>query len=244
MELERKLFKISGILYAIMGVLFIEFPVIGVFLILSGIYFFIESYESEEKIYKNRILSYILASIGISNIIGAILIYIALGNIEKRRKINQINAPPKEVYKVDKETKKIDVLLKLGVGMVFISGLLFATTTWGFINDFIKAIALIAFGGLFLALSLFTEQRLKLYRSSYMYWILSMLFFILTIVGILYLGVFGDYLTYAGPGSDLAYVFTFLTIAGFSFTTYLKFPKKMFIYIVYISITASLAFLL
>ncbi len=244
MELERKLLKISGILYAIMGVLLIEFPILGVFLILSGIYFFVESYESEEKIYKNRVFSYILASIGLINIIGAILVYISMSNIESRFKSNPINAPPKVVYKQDKETKKIDILLKLGVGMVFVSGLLFATTTWSFVNDFIKVIALVAFGGLFLALSIFTEQRLKLYRSSYMYWILGMLFFILTIVGILYLGVFSNYLSYFGSGKHLAYVFTFLAISGFSFTTYLKFPKNIFIYIVYISLTAALVYLL
>ena len=56
METERKLLKIAGILYGIMGVLTLAFPVYGVFLLIAGIYFFTQANESEEKLYNNKYL--------------------------------------------------------------------------------------------------------------------------------------------------------------------------------------------
>lgn len=234
MEAERKLLKIAGILYGVIGALLLSAPVYGVFLIVTGIYFFSQADEDAETLYKNRVIHYILAAIGIANLVGSILVFIVQDNIAKyRRMVNGTNAPPKVIYKMDKEAKKIDILIKLGVAMIFVSGLLFATTSWSFINNYIKAFALILFGILFLVLSLFTEQKLKLYRSSYMYWLLSMSLFLLTIVGILYFGIFGEYLTYQGSGSNLAYAITFLTGAGLCLTTYYKFPKDYLLYACY-----------
>ena len=232
MDSEKKLLKIAGITYGILGAILLTAPTYGIFLIVSGIYFYSQSTESDETIYKNRIFHYIMAVIGIANVIGSVLVFVAHINIsDNRKKTNGINAPPKIVYKRDKESKKIDLLIKLGVAMIFVSGLLFATTSWSFINDIIKAFGLIVFGLIFLGLSIFTEQRLQLYRSAYMYWLLSISLFLLTIVGVLFFGIFGSYLTYSGAGGNLAYAITFLTGSGFALATYYKFPKKYLLYI-------------
>lgn len=232
MDSEKKLLKIAGVTYGILGAILLMVPTYGIFLIVSGIYFYAQSAESDETIYKNRIFHYIIATIGITNIIGFILVLIANINISSaRKKRNGINAPPKIVYKRDKESKKIDLLIKLGVAMIFVSGLLFATTSWSFINDIVKAFGLIIFGLIFLGLSIFTEKKLQLYRSAYMYWLLSISLFLLTIVGVLFFGIFGPYLTYSGAGSNLAYAITFLTGSGFALATYYKFPKKYLLYV-------------
>ena len=246
MDSNRKLLKIAGILYGIFGaLLLLSAPVYAIFLIITGIYIFSQASESEETIYKNRVIHFILAGIGIGNIIGSILIFIAQDNIAKNRRLaNGINAPPKVIYKKDKESKKMDLLIKLGVLMIFISGLLFATTSWAFIGNSIKAILLIGLGILFLGLSLFTESKLRLYRSSYMYWLLSMSLFLLTIVGVLYFGIFGNYLTFFGNGSNLAYAITFLTGAGLALTTYYKFPKKYLVYTCCGGIIVAIAYVL
>ena len=244
MEAQKKLLKVSGILYGIMGVFLLEAPFYGILLILFGIFIYSQSNEDIDTIYKNRVLYYMICILGIVNLVGSILLFTAMDEIRKQKKVNGMNAPPKVIYKVDKESRKIDLLLKLGVAMIFISGLLFATTSWDFIHNYVKAIALIVFGILFLCLSLFTESRLKLYRSSYMYWLLSMSLFILTIVGVLYFGIFSDYLTYSGSGRDLAYAITFLTGAGFSLTTYYKFPKKYLLFCCYGGIVLGIAYIL
>ena len=242
MDKDRILLKIAGISYGIMGVLLLGSPLYGIILMLIGLYFFVQANEPEEVIYQNRVVHYILTAIGISNILGFVLVFITQDNISKRYRIaNGINAPPKVVYKVDKESKKIDILLKLGVAMVFISGVLFATTTWDFISNYVKALALVIMGTIFLFLALFTERKLKLYRTSYTYWLLSISLYFLTIIGIHYFGVFGEAVTYDGSAYHLAYAITFLAGAGFTFTTYLKYPKKYLLYITYAGLVAGLA---
>lgn len=242
MEVDKKLLRIAGILYGISGAFLFSAPVYGIFLLIAGVYIYSQANESEEEIHKNRVIHYIIGIIGMVNIVSSVLVLCAQDNIAKRIRASRgINAPPKVIYKLDKESRKIDILLKLGVAMIFISGLLFATTSWDFMNDYLKAFALILFGSLFLGLSIYTEKKLKLYRSSYMYWLLSVSLFMLTVVGILYFGIFGEYLTYVGSGSKLAYAITFLTGAGFAITTYCKFPKKYLLFSCYGLIAAGIA---
>ena len=239
--IERKLLKIAGILYGIIGVLLLAFPGYGLFLILIGIYFYTQSNETYDDIYNRRVFNYILSALGIINIIGFILIIIVQDNIAKyKRNAMKTGPPTKIIYKDDKETKKIDVLLKLGSFMVVVAGILFATTSWAFISNSLKVIILVLLGILFMGLSFFTEKKLKRYKSSFIYWMVSMSFYLLSIIAILYFGIFGGYLTYLGSGSKLAYAITYLTASGFLLTTYYKFPKKYILYSCYAGIILSL----
>ena len=231
MDKEKRYLKISGILKCIMGAFLWEVPY-GIFLILSGIFLYILSTKEDEKIYRYNFMNIVLGVLGIVEIAGSIIQFINFDLILRSKK-NSINAPPKVVYKMSKEQKKIDYLLKLGVCMVFASGVLFATTSWKFMIDPLKTISLCLFGFLFLGLSLFTENKLKLYRSAHLYWFLSMSFFVLTVVSILYFQLFGEYISYVGYGSSIAYAITYFTIMGFSFITYLKYPKEYYLYIAY-----------
>lgn len=229
MDKERKLLRAAGILDCVIGGLTIPVFFWGIPLILIGLYLYTESKSTDEELIKNKTIYRVIAILSFFfNIISFAIVYTVTDNITKyEKKVNGKNAPPKKVvYKIDSESKKIDILLKLGVGMVFISGILFATTSWSFINNYIKAFALILFGAIFIVLSIFTEKKLKIYKSSFMYWLLGISFFLLTIVGILYFGIFGSYLTYTGAGKSLAYAITLLSAAGFLFATYLKFPQK------------------
>ncbi len=244
MENNKSLIKIAGTMNFIIGVMAFNIPVYGVLMIITGTILYLLT-TTPEKIKDNKVVIIIMAIICVPlNLISAILLFCSYDNIEKYNRIHGKNAPPKVVYKLDKESQRLDLLIKLGVGMVFISGILFATTTWDFINIIGKAIMLIVFGILFLCLSLFTEKKLKLYKSSYMYWLLSMSFFILVIVGFLYFGVAGSYLTYKGTGSDLAYFITFITASGLITTTYLKFQKKYLLYGTYSTLFIGLFYIL
>lgn len=240
MNESNKLIKISSVLNLILGIFLIKVPFYREILLITGFILFVLS--TEEVLYKHKKS---LLKIGIIlipfNFLSAILVIFASDKIEKyKSNINGINAPPTTLKKVDKETRKIDILLKLGIGMIFTSGILFVTTSWDFISNPIKAFALIFLGLVFLALSAFSEKRLNIYKTTYTYWLLSMMFFLLAIVGIEYFGVFGNYLTYNGLGNHLAYTITYLVIAGLTFATYLKFPKKYLIYLIYISITSAI----
>ena len=239
----KKLFKIAGFIEIGAGVLIYESSIFSSIIVILGIIMFYISSLPDENILKNKDKYFLFALlILITNPISGIILIVANGKIDDYEKsVNSINSPPKKkiiVKKkpVDHEIKKIDILLKLGVGMVFISGILFATTSWDFISDLSKAIALVVLGTLFLALSKFSENKLKLYNTTYMYWILGMSFYLLTIVGMLYFGIIGTNLTYTGYYSNIAYAITFFTVTGLALATYLKFSQKAMLYVIYTAV--------
>lgn len=237
MDTAKKYLKISGIINCIMGLLFFAIPLYGIALVGSGIFLYALSQESIKDIYDSKTILLISAIVFIPfNFLTSIFLFLTFSELKGIRvEVNGQNAPNE-----DKESKKIDILLKLGVGMVFLSGILFATTSWKIITDLTKAISLLTAGTLFLGLSYLTDKKLNLKKSSYMYWMLSMSFYILTIVGLLYLGVFSNYLTYGGLGKYLAYCITFLSVSGFSYATYLKYGKRYFAFASYAGLFAAL----
>lgn len=239
MEDIKKLLKVSSTINFILGVTVLFSYIYSAFFFALGFIFLIFSSFTEEELKRNKTLILVIGIITLPlNFITGIMAIVAGDKISGYMKtVNGKNAPP-VIYKkaVDPETKKIDILLKIGVGMVFVSGILFATTSWAFITNTVKVFALIAFGLLFILLSIFTESKLKLYKSSYMYWILGVSFFLLGVIAMLYFGVFGTYLTYTGDGRFLSFVITYFTVLGLSIATYLKYPKKYLLYVVYMSI--------
>lgn len=239
MDSIRKLLKLSSIINFMLGIAVLGSLVYSAFFFVLGFIFLMYSSLQDEELIRNKSKILIIGIVTFPlNLITTILSIIVNDKIiEYEKKVNGINSPP-VVYKkaVDKETKKIDILLKIGVGMVFISGILFATTSWDFISNPLKVVFLILFGILFIWLSLFTENRFKLYKSSYIYWLLGTSFLLLSIIALLYFKVFGD-LSYQGSGRYLSFVITYITVLGLSFATYLKFPKKYLLYIIYMSVT-------
>lgn len=241
----NKLIKIAGMLNIVEGAIFSLIPYVGLPLAiyLIGLGALIYNYATKDVVEQNKTIGWIIIAAILCfslNPISSILILLAQDKINN--KSNGENAPPKVIYKkkeVDPEVKKIDLLLKLGVGMVFISGILFATTTWSFINNYFKAIFLIILGVGFLGLSKYTEEKLKLEKSSYIYWLLGMSFLFLTIVGVQFFGIFGEYLTYSGEGKYLAYAITFMTFTGLSYTTSLKYDKNILLDLTYVGIMAT-----
>lgn len=246
MQKIKNYLTIAGIINFLVGILTLPHVFIySMILFITGIFFLNLTQQNEEEIRKYKVVLFTLSIIFIFlNILTGICLFLCSDRISEYEKTNKSpNPPPIKVKKViDKETKKIDTLLKLGVSMVFISAILFITTSWDFLKNSHKILGLLLFGCVFLGLSLLSEKKLKLYRSSYIYWILSMLFFSLTVVGNIYFGI--TTLTYTSNLKDFAYFITFFTISGLSIATYLKFSKNYLLYITYISILISISYLL
>ena len=245
MQKIRNYLTIAGIINFIIGILCISVLVYSIALFAMGAFILYLSRQSEEYITKEKNTIFILGLISIPlNLLAGVFLIISSDQLSQYEKTNKSpNPPPKIVKKIiDPEMKKIDSLLKLGVFMVFISAILFTTTSWNFFSSSHKIIGLILFGFIFLGLAFITEKKLKLYHSAYIYWFLGMTFFALTIVGTIYFGVMG--LTYDGSLKYLAYFITFITVAGLSLATYLKFSKAYLLYITYTSFLLSIIYLL
>ena len=234
--------KVAGIITILGSLLFISLPVILVIFVLIGLYLLFVGTRSLNEMYKHRVP---LLIVGIllcfTNVISGVFTVIAYDQLENMKR-NGIKAPPKKKEKVDKEARKIDILLKLGVAMVFIAGILFATTSWEIITNQVKLIVLLALAILFLGLSIFSEKRIKIKNTTKMYWLLSMSFFIVATIGLFYYGVINNYLTYSGEGSDIALSITFLVAAIISALTAHKFDNNFFRYTTYITLFAAVDF--
>ena len=239
----KKVLRISSLFKLVVGstLLFYYMVNYGIIVILIGLFFFYQSYKDDSVIYNNRVIYLILSIIGISDIIGSVILFICYRSFYAN--VDLANAPPRRIYSIDKESKKIDILLKLGVVLVFVSGLIFATTSWNIVPDIFKVIALLLFGVLFLSLSIFTENNLKLYKSAFLYWMLSMAFFVFVIIGILYFEIISSNISFTS-NEYLAYSIVFLSIAGFLFATHFKYSDKNFLTSCLFALCVSIFFII
>ena len=221
----RKVLKNSSVAKILFGVtlLFVN-PYYGAFLVLFGLYLFFQSFEDDDILVRNKVIYLIMSIVGICDVVGSLILFINYDNFNLPSK-NENGPPKKYVKSMDSESKKIDILLKLGVLMVFLSGLIFATTSWAIITDVIKIVSLFLFGLLFIVVSLFSEKKLKLYRSSFLYWILGIAFFLFTIIAIIYFDIFATGISFIET-KKIAYGIVLLSLAGFLIISHFKYPDK------------------
>lgn len=242
----KKLLEVSGIINTILSLILIpHITILGASFLITGMLLLSYSFLSIEELKKKRVSLMIMTIIMfIFNIIDAILILIALDSInEEIKKINN-NSPPIEEKIPSIETKRIDLLLKVGLGMVITSGVLFATTSWKVISDPLKVIILIIMGLLFLGLSKFSEKKLKIKRTTEGYFILGLSFLLFSWIGVGYFGIFSPWFSFSGVGKNLVYFITFSLISLLTFITSKKFLKKELIYISIMSVYLSIYHLL
>lgn len=141
-----------------------------------------------------------------------------------------------EVKKVDKEIRKIDILLKLGVFMVLASGIIFATTGWNEVSNLVKIIVLLFFGTIFMGLFIFSDKKLKIRKTSLTYWLLGLSFYLFTWISICHFEYFGGVFSYTNQLKDLGYFTTYFLLTLFIYFTSKKFNIKDILFFVYFGI--------
>jgi len=144
--------------------------------------------------------------------------------------------------KVDPQIKKVDILLKLGVGMVFIAGLVFATTGWNTLHSIFKILILMTISFMFIGLSKFCERKIKIVSTIYLYWILGMAFTMFMIFTIGYSDLLGNYFCFSGAGRLLYFAFCTLVVSILCICSYFNFSNKYFLIFTYIGILFSIIF--
>lgn len=143
----------------------------------------------------------------------------------------------KERYAEKKRQDTVSILLYLGVTLIILAGLVFATTTWDYLPSLIKALLLFGFSGMLFGVSSFVEKKMKIQKTSFALWILGTIFFPITCICTGYLEVFGyDF----SLNSDSKYLFS-LVSAIVCLPIYIisakKYASKFFAYISAINIT-------
>ena len=235
--MKRDYLKAAAIInfaFGMIGML-IQYYYLSIFYIVTGIIIFYLSSSQDETLANAKMIIFIIGLLLLPvNLISSVIIISSISSLN----INNNNGPPVVIKKVmDPEMRKIDTLLKLGVSMILLSGILFATTTWNIISSGGKVSALLCFSVIFMIISIITEKKFKLYKSSYMYWIVAMSFLIFGFISVFYFKMISIDLSYSGIKKDLAFFVTFFVIAGLSLATYLKYSKD---YLLYTFFTVSL----
>ena len=192
-------------------------------------------YNKKTKITIMAIINFIINPLsGISLLIGLDKLNTEYKNLKEKEKLKQLT----------KEEKQISLLLNLGIGLVSLSGIILIATNINAITPLIKLLILIFISLLFLTLSLISKYKLKIEILEKNYWLISMLFVILTVIANGYLETISTWFSYTGPGKNLYIAFTSIIIALLSQITNQKYDSKILKHITYIGILTSVFFIL
>ena len=223
---------------------------IGMFLVVIGVLCLVYSRLDIKKLYEKRnvILTFGIILIPF-NFISAIILIIASDKIGEyyansldEKEITEAKINEKTV--ISKEVKKVDNLLKLGIVMVAIAGIMIATTSWDIISDFVKMIIIAIIGVLFLGLSIFSEKKLKIRGTTITYWVLSMIAFSLSIFMIGNFEILGNWFSLNGEGADIYTAVLITCIAAFLYITYKKFNFQSLLYVACFCVTIAAALII
>lgn len=248
----------GGINLAISGLIFLVFSIFGgnflggvafipniILLVTGGVFFYAANKADLDKsFYKFVLIS------GISNVLVCNMISVILGilgySMLPKGEVSEKNEPVIKEKKVltpeEKEARRLRNILTLGVGLVVLAGVIFATSTWETLTGFSKVIILILAAFLFYLVSVLAEKKLNLRVSGMMYYGLSNVLIVVSLLAAGYFNIFGNWFSLNGEGSNLFVVVIWLVVAFFSYVAYIKYDIKNILHLLYLSFLNILYF--
>lgn len=148
----------------------------------------------------------------------------------------------RELTKEEKESRRMRNILGLGVGLVVIAGIVFATSTWDTLSGNVKTLILVFAAVLFFLISFLAERKLNLRVSGMMYYMLSNVFLAVAILSAGYFEIFGNWFSLNGAGSNLFITVLWLVIGILSVLAFFKYRSKKILYLMYLSLMAVIYF--
>ncbi len=150
------------------------------------------------------------------------------------------------VQPVKKQRTKIstmNLIFIIGVLFVIIAGVIFATTTWRILPNFVKVTVIFLSIVLFFAAAIFAKRKLRLTQTSLTFYSLGSLFIPISMLGMGYFKMLGSYLSLDGDGKFLLGFIgaACLTVACLYGARYYK--SHLFIWLSYASETMAVFFL-
>lgn len=136
-----------------------------------------------------------------------------------------------------KRQNNISGVLYLGVILIMLAGIVFATTTWDYLPGVIKALLLFGFSSMLFGASNLSEKKLKLEKTAFALWVLGALFFPITCISAGYLEVFGNYFSLNSEGKYLFSLFSAIVCLPIYIVGAKKYISKAISYIGAINIT-------
>lgn len=145
------------------------------------------------------------------------------------------------------EEKKINgasILLILGVVFILIAGLIFATTTWNYLDNTVRTAVVLATSLVFFMAYIFAERKLKLYKTAIAFYCLGSIFLPITVFTAGYFRLLGNYVSLHGGGNKLLWAMVFVPVLLTATYATKKFLFNFFAWITLASVTLITGFLL
>lgn len=150
--------------------------------------------------------------------------------------------PPPLPVREKKKINVVNVVLSVGVLLVLLAGLVFATTTWQRLSDWLRLGLLVGQTLVFFGASLLAERRFKLRNTGMAFYLLGCSFCFVSTMAAGFFELLGQWLSFGGPGADalfsLGLALTALA-AGFGLWRY---KTPLFIWLVAVTGQLSLSF--
>lgn len=235
--------KVSAIINFIIGGLFtltgltddaVFLSVYGLIELGFGTYFYFLSKEDIQTLYEHR--GWLLLC-GILNFIpsflSSIFVFIAYDQINIAYK--KIKKKKKKIHKNEK--KKLDLLLKVGAGLIISSGVILMSTSF---SIWIDLLTFAFFTVVFFGLYFFSENYLHNKKSSWVYHLLSMFFLFLTIGNLQEATLTNHWFGFSYVIEYIFEIALFLLFAFISYRSYRKFDTKIYLYSFFTSLFLAL----
>ena len=122
-------------------------------------------------------------------------------------------------------------MLTVSYTHLLLAGIIFGTTTWDVINNIVKVIMLFGVSTLFFAISIFTNNKLKIEKTSFAFWILGVLFLPILLIAIGFFQLLGDYLSIYGEGRYIYGIISTIICLPFFLYSAKKYKNTYFIWV-------------
>lgn len=148
------------------------------------------------------------------------------------------------VKKEKNDINTINIILIIGVFFVVLSGLIFVTTTWRILPDFFKVFSVSLFTAMFFVISIIFEKKLRRYKTGMAFFTLGSIFIPITILGIGFFSLLGNWLSLYGKGNSLLGLVAFVSFGAICAVGSAKYQSKYFTWCCLSCITISIYMLL
>lgn len=163
---------------------------------------------------------------------------------EKIRIQKELSVSKRSKPTMDVRNRNITVLLSIGVLMVIIAGIIFATSSWDYFSNGMRIMLISLFSVFFFGMSFIAGKKLKVQQSASAFWFLGTISIPVVVLAIGALGLLGQALTLNGEGR-----YWLLSLVGFvgipiNLYSCLKYKYKLYAWFTYIFFLAFSLFLL
>lgn len=143
--------------------------------------------------------------------------------LEKTKEEVKIVKTPEEI-----RNRNVTVILSIGVMMVILAGIIFATSSWDSFTNGAKVMIICLFSLFFFGISYITEKKLAVYQTAFAFWFLGCISLPIVILALGALGLLGESLTLTSDGRY--WLLSLVSLVGIPMNVYSSFKYKNSLY--------------